>query len=88
MANHAKELDQAGRRAEGFSLEGDDGESVDRGYGRVIAAMNRVLAQMVRVEGFTEIVERMRGILKLHGVVREETRRKYEAVMREIFDDK
>jgi hypothetical protein len=47
--------------------------------------MNKVLAQMVEVEGFTEIVERMRSILKLHGVVREETRRKYEAVMREIF---
>ena len=87
MGDHAKELDKAAHRAEQFALTGDDGASVDRGYGRVIAAMNRVLAQMVKVEGFTEIVERIRGILKLHGDVRDETRRKYEAVMREIFGD-
>ena len=85
MGGHAKELDASARHAERFALTGDDGASIDRGYGRVIAAMNKVLAQMVEVEGFTEIVERMRSILKLHGVVREETRRKYEAVMREIF---
>ncbi|MHC4957212.1 MAG: hypothetical protein ACYTGN_02470, partial [Planctomycetota bacterium] len=87
MAQHAKDLDVFANRAEQVSLTGDDGTAIDEGYGRVLAAMNKVLAQMVKVEGFTEIVERMRGILKLHGTVRDETRRKYEAVMAEIFGD-
>jgi hypothetical protein len=87
MADHAKNLDTFANRAEQVSLTGDDGTAIDEGYGRVLAAMNKVLAQMVKVEGFTEIVERMRGILKLHGEVRDETRRKYEAVMAEIFGD-
>jgi len=87
MAEHARSLDAFADRAENVSLTGDDGTAVESGYGRVIGAMNRVLAQMVRVEGFTEIVERMRAILKLHASIREETRRKYEKVMREIFDD-
>jgi hypothetical protein len=42
---------------------------------------------MVKVEGFTEIVERMRAILELHADVREETRRRYEAGLKEIFED-
>ena len=47
--------------------------------------MNRVLAQMVKVEGFTEIVETMRGLLSSHRKVKDETKRKYEAVLKDIF---
>ena len=88
MATHAKDLDDAARRVESLALSGRDGDGIDDGYQTVIRAMEAVLAKMVKVEGFTEIVETVRSILTDQGKVKEETRRKYEAVLRDIFEDK
>jgi hypothetical protein len=85
IEGHAQDLDDHARRADRIDLGGDDGAAIDDGYGRVLLAMRAVLAHMQKVEGFTEIVERMRGILDLHKGVSEATRKKYEAYLREIF---
>jgi hypothetical protein len=85
IEGHAQDLDDHARRADAIDLAGDDGAAIDDGYGRVLQAMEAVLAHMAKVEGFTEIIERMRGILDLHKGVREATRKKYEAYLREIF---
>lgn len=87
MEGHASMLDDSAKRAPTLALQGDDGKGIGDGYDRVLRAMEAVLEKMVKVEGFTEIVERMRAILDLHAEVREETRRKYEAGLREIFED-
>jgi len=86
MAQHAKDLDEFARRAESVALQGDDGAQIDSGYARVIQTMQAVLQAMVKVEDFAEIVARMRDILKLHGELRNETRRKYEAALAEVFE--
>ncbi|MHC4547997.1 MAG: hypothetical protein ACYTEZ_04400 [Planctomycetota bacterium] len=88
MANHAEALDDAARGAEDLRLAGQDGDELEEGYARVIRAMEAVLARMVKVEGFTEIVETVRSITQLQGKVKEETRRKYEEVLRDIFGDR
>jgi hypothetical protein len=87
MGDHARDLDDHARRAREITLQGDDGATIDSSYGRVIKAMEAVAAQMVRVEGFTEIVERMRGILKHQTSVKKATEKKLEAVMKEIFGE-
>jgi hypothetical protein len=87
MHDHAADLDRYARRAAEISLTGEEGAEIDAGYGRVLAAMRQVLAHMQKIESFTEIVERVRGLLKLHEEVKEETRRKYEAELREIFGE-
>lgn len=85
MAAHAERLDDAARRADRFQLGGADGDDVESGYTEVIRAMEAVLARMEKVEGFTEIIERMRDILGIQKKVREETERKYQKVLQEIF---
>ena len=85
MEEHARRLDDAARRADRFNLRGSDGDEVEQGYARVLAAMKAVLAHMVRVEAFMEIVEAVRSIMDAQAEVREATRRKQEDVLREIF---
>ena len=87
MANHAALLDESARGAAGLSLGGRDGDEIADGYARVIRAMEAMLARMHKVEGFTEIVETVRSILKQQGDVEEKTRKKYEDVLRDIFGD-
>ena len=86
MAGHAKDLDGFARRAESVALQGDDGGQIVGGYDRVIQAMQGVLKAMIKVEQFAEIVARMRDILKLHGELQNDTRRKYEAALAEVFE--
>jgi hypothetical protein len=87
MANHALLLDESARRADSLSLGGVDGDGIAEGYARVIRAMEAMLARMHKVEGFTEIVETVRSILKAQGEIEEKTRQKYEDVLRDIFGD-
>jgi hypothetical protein len=87
MRDHAQRLDDGARIAERFRLGGADGDAVKDGYATVLAAMRAVLAHMIRVEGFTEIIETMRGLLEDQGKVREATRLKHEQVLRELFGD-
>ena len=78
-------LDGAARRADTLKVRGEDGDEIEEGYKRVIRAMQAVLARMVKVEGFTEIIERVRGIIDFQGSVKKDTERKYRKVMEEIF---
>lgn len=82
---HAKLLDASARRSDSFQLAGEDGDDVQKQYAAVLRAMRAVLANMIKVEGFTEIVETMRAVIAGHGKVRVETERKLEAVLRDIF---
>ena len=53
----------------------------------LISLMERVLASMKRVEGFTEVVNRLRGIIKIHGESSDEARKAYRREIQKIFDD-
>jgi hypothetical protein len=87
MTNHAALLDESARRAAALSIDGVDGDEIAEGYARVIRAMEAMLARMHKVEGFTEIVETVRSILKAQDEIEEKTREKYEEVLRDIFGD-
>lgn len=80
-------LDEVARRADQAPLQGAPGEEVARGYEAAIRAMEAVLADMVRVEGFTEIVESFRALLKLHGEARRAAHLRWVEEMRKIFPD-
>jgi len=85
MADHARDLDLFSRIASASTVAGDEGEAIHRGFERVLAVMRSVLAKLQKAETFTEIIERMRVILKLQKEARESTRRKHEEALREIF---
>jgi len=85
MAEHARDLDLFSRRATATSVAGDDGEVVRKGFERVLAAMRSVLAKLEKAETFTEIIERMRVILKLQEEAREAVLEKHKDALREIF---
>ena len=85
MGPHARDLDLYARRATATNIRGEDGEVIKKGFERVVAAMMSVLAKLEKAETFTEIIERMRVIIKLHEEVREATRKKHEDALRDIF---
>ncbi|MHC4450463.1 MAG: hypothetical protein ACYS0E_10070 [Planctomycetota bacterium] len=85
MEPHARDLDLFARRATATNIRGEEGDAVKKGFDRVLAAMMSVLAKLEKAETFTEIIERMRVIMKLHEEVRESTRKKHEDALREIF---
>ena len=87
MANHARELDLYGRRADANNLRGEDGEAIHKGFDRVLAAMQSVLAKLAKAESFTEIIERMRVLIDIQKQAREATRKKHEQALKEIFED-
>ena len=85
MEPHARDLDLYARRSTATNISGEEGEAIKKGFERVLAAMMSVLAKLEKAETFTEIIERMRVIIKIHEEVRESTRKKHEAALREIF---
>jgi len=85
MANHAARLDDAARRAQSLTIAGSDGKRLKEGYAEVLRAMEGVLARMIKVEGFTQIVELARGILGEHKKVEQATKRSYERELEKIF---
>jgi hypothetical protein len=85
MEPHARDLDLFARRATATNIRGEEGDAVKKGFERVLAAMMSVLAKLEKAETFTEIIERMRVIMKLHDEVRESTRKKHEDALRDIF---
>ncbi|MHC4938252.1 MAG: hypothetical protein ACYTHK_04720 [Planctomycetota bacterium] len=85
MEPHARDLDLYARRATATNIRGEEGDAVKIGFERVLAAMMSVLAKLEKAETFTEIIERMRVILKMHEEVREATRKKHEDALKEIF---
>lgn len=84
---HADSIDALAAEAGDSTLPAELAAEVARGYEKVLAAMNAVLENMVKVEGFTEIVEAVRGLLALHGETAEEVRRRYIAEMRKTFGE-
>ncbi|MHC4953124.1 MAG: hypothetical protein ACYTGZ_04485 [Planctomycetota bacterium] len=87
MALHARNLDLYARRATAANLPGEEGEAIKKGFDRVLAAMKSVLLKLEKAETFTEIIERMRVILKLQEEAREATRKKHNEALKEIFGD-
>jgi hypothetical protein len=53
----------------------------------ILAAMDRVLASMKRIEGFTEVINRLRSIMKIQEESTEEARKAYRRAVEQIFDD-
>jgi hypothetical protein len=80
-------LDEVARLAERAPLQGTPGEEAARGYDATIRAMEAVLANMVRVEGFTEIVESFRALLKRQDEARRAAYLRWLEEMRKIFPD-
>ncbi|MCZ6787567.1 MAG: hypothetical protein O7E54_10450 [Planctomycetota bacterium] len=72
MNSQADALDDAARHATEAPLTGTRGEGLDRGYDRVLRAMAKILANMERVELFTEIVESIRILLEEHKIAQRE----------------
>jgi hypothetical protein len=87
MDGHARRLEEAAARASVLSLGGADGDTLETGYEEVLKSMEALLARMEKAEGFTEIVETVRAIIEDHAKVKDQTRRKYEAVLRDIFGE-
>jgi len=87
MADHARDLDIFARTATASTVAGAEGEAVHQGFERVLASMRALLTRLEKAETFTEIIERMRVILKLQDEAREATREKHEEALREIFGD-
>lgn len=52
-----------------------------------IDLMDEILANMVKLEGFTEIVNRLRSIIKLTGESADVAREAYEKMLEAIFDE-
>ncbi|MEM8885296.1 MAG: hypothetical protein AAGD14_14605 [Planctomycetota bacterium] len=85
MEGHARELDLYARRVTATNVKAGEGDRIKKGFERVIAAMQAILIKLEKAETFTEIIERMRVILKLHKEINDATREKHEAALREIF---
>ena len=85
MALHARNLDLYARRATAANLTNEEGDAIKKGFDRVLAAMKSVLLKLEKAESFTEIIERMRVILKLQEEAREATRKKHNEALKEIF---
>jgi hypothetical protein len=75
-----REMEKAADRVrEGLTLAAD--------LEAIIARLEAVLANLRRLEGFTEIVNRLRGIIKVHEESREAARKSYEREVDKLFDD-
>lgn len=56
-------------------------------YDRIVTEMEMILGNMLRIEGFTEIVARVRTIIQLHSEAREEAERLYRKKIEELFKE-
>jgi hypothetical protein len=75
-----REMEKAADRVrEGLTLASD--------IESIIARLEAVLANLRRLEGFTEIVNRLRGIIKVHEESRDAARKTYEREIKKLFDD-
>lgn len=80
MAEAADLLSRPAREAGGEALE-----RIGPVQARVVAEMRAVLAEMLRYEGFQEVVSLLREILTLQGDVNEQTRRRLAEEVEAIF---
>lgn len=56
-------------------------------YDRIVTEMERILSNMLRIEGFTEIIARVRTIIQVHTEAREEAERLYRKKIEELFKE-
>jgi len=84
---HAVQLDLLAKESERAGLASDRAAEAEAGYDRALKSMEGVLDAMVRVEGFTEIVESIRAILRLQGDAYRKTRERWIEEMRKSFKD-
>lgn len=64
-----------------------EGVALALGMEEAIAAMERVVQAMRRLEGFTEVVNRLHAVLKIHSESAEEAAKLYRKEIEEIFED-
>jgi hypothetical protein len=75
-----REMEKAPNRVEGgVALAGD--------LEGIIQRMEAVLASMKRLEGFTEVVNRLRAVIKVHQESESETKKSYRKEVDTIFED-
>ena len=75
-----REMDKAGERVrEGLALAGD--------LESIISRMESVLSSMKRLEGFTEVVNRLRGIIKIQEESTEAAKKLYRREVESIFEE-
>ncbi len=65
----------------------ESGWELAQGVDAVIEELERIIRNLRRMEGFTEIVHRLRSILSIHKEATAETRRLYEATVDSFFED-
>ncbi len=87
MEEQSLRLDEIARRAGEAPLGGRPGEEAALGYEAILRAMQGVLAHMIRVESFTEIVESWRALMEMQGSARAAAHRRWLEEMRKIFPD-
>jgi hypothetical protein len=75
-----REMQKADERVqEGLELAGD--------VETIIAVMEQVLLSMKRIEGFTEVINRLRSVMKVHAESTEETLKSYRRAIEQIFEE-
>lgn len=67
------------RVQEGLELAGD--------VETIITVMEQVLLSMKRIEGFTEVINRLRSVMKVHAESTEETLKSYRRAIEQIFQE-
>jgi hypothetical protein len=84
LARQFREL----KDTEAGALRMDAAMALSEDMESTIDLMEEILANMVKLEGFTEIVNRLRSIIKLTGESAEVARQAYEKMLESIFDEK
>ncbi len=85
MAGHATALDNAARGAENLQVKGTDGDELQDGYERVLKSMRAVLAKMIKLADFTEIIQRFRDLINAQTDVEKATKKRYDKALEELF---
>jgi hypothetical protein len=60
---------------------------ISDGMDRIVVEMERILASMLKIESFTEIVTQARSILKLHRDAQEKARQEYRKKIEDLFKE-
>ena len=58
-----------------------------RTYDRILEEMNRILSNMLKIEGFTEVVAQLRSILQLQGEAQERARKAYREKIEKALEE-
>lgn len=57
----------------------------ESGYDDVVRSMERIIREMLRLESFTEILTKLKDLIRLEGKTAEETRKRYKTELEAVF---